>query len=92
MREPQDYLALFEKDEGHYNDAAGLLQTGVKKQPGSNFGAVTSQQNSPRQLQMSLKFYYEPAFAACSYNGVICRAQYCDSDAICIRCHELCIL
>ncbi len=71
MREPQDYLALFEKNEGHYNDAAGLLQTGVKKQPGSNFGAVTSQQNSLRQSQTSLMFYCEPAIAACSYNGVI---------------------
>ena len=25
---------------------------------GANFGAVTSQQNSPRQLQLALKFYY----------------------------------
>jgi hypothetical protein len=25
---------------------------------GTNFGAVTSQQNSPRQLQLALKFYY----------------------------------
>jgi hypothetical protein len=71
MREPQDCVALFEKDVGHYNDAAGLLQTGVKKQPGFNFGSVTRQQNSPRQSRMSLMFYCEPAIAAYSYSGGI---------------------